>query len=206
MVRLTDIAISIVLAVGASCATAGRQFDHSALNNFEVGATTEADVISQFGSEPTHRSFLQDETYLAHWAYVVATSAQIIKNKAISIHFDRNGVLKGVVSATDIDVPPSVRPKSGFAYSGRQLGVACENPIGAGQFSNEVTRVVPGSHAESVGIKVGDMITAVDGVEISTSIELSRELQSGSSAKTLTLRRSEDILAVGVDLASADNR
>lgn len=83
--------------------------------------------------------------------------------------------------------------KYGYVTGKPQLGISCQNvtetishmynmPIGV-----YVVEVADGSAAEKAGIKSGDIITAVDGVEVTTSDELNTQKNKHSAGDKITL-------------------
>jgi hypothetical protein len=103
----------IAAALMAGCVSSGTKVTHDQIAAFEVGKTTEAQVIAAFGT-PTSVSFLQDGTksdvYLHTAAHATAATyvpvvglfaggAKGTTDTAV-FNFDQNGVLKSTSSST----------------------------------------------------------------------------------------------------------
>lgn len=63
-----------------------------------------------------------------------------------------------------------------------------------------ITSVAPGSPAERAGLKAGDVITAVDGKEITSPYTLTRELSRREGTVTLTIIRNKQQQTVTVEI------
>lgn len=87
-----------------------------------------------------------------------------------------------------------------------QLGVSARDQGTSPLLGAEVAEVVPSSAAAEAGIQVGDVITAVDGVDVTSSeslVALIRNARVGQEA-TLTLQRGGSEQSVAVTLDSAE--
>ncbi|MEO7587416.1 MAG: trypsin-like peptidase domain-containing protein [Arachnia sp.] len=87
-----------------------------------------------------------------------------------------------------------------------QLGVSAKDVQDSAQLGAQVAEVVTGSGADKAGIKVGDVITSVDGVDVNSSeslVALIRNAQVGQQLN-LTLQRGGANTSVTVTLGSAD--
>lgn len=93
----------------------------------------------------------------------------------------------------------------GYVTGKPQLGISCQDvsesisqmyniPIGA-----YVTAVNDGSSAANAGIQVGDVITAVNGTEITTTEELNTEKNKHSSGDTITLTLNRNGSSIDVE-------
>jgi len=85
-------------------------------------------------------------------------------------------------------LPPVVGTNS------RTMGVLCDERLPNGDALPRISRIVAGSLAEGSGWKVGDLILAVDDIEVRTLTDVVVLTQQGSSTKTYTLQRSEEVI------------
>lgn len=70
------------------------------------------------------------------------------------------------------------------------MGMTVGLPINTSETMNQVDLIEPGSVAEKSGLKVGDIVTAIDGVPIHTGKKLTDTIhRSGNKLLTLTIRR-----------------
>ena len=68
-----------------------------------------------------------------------------------------------------------------------QIGVSASDTTGPGLLGAEVTKVVSGSPAEQAGLKVGDLITAVNGDQVTSTESLVALVRAGEVGKELKL-------------------
>ena len=114
--NLSIVLLVSVLLFGCASAERGRKFDAAAANQFEVGKTTETEVLAVLG-QPLARRINADGTKIYGYAYAqadgfaLARGSKNIKGQGdkLIIKFDKNGV----VSALDQGTMP-VRVGSGL--------------------------------------------------------------------------------------------
>ena len=108
--------VCAVLLLVASCfgcaATIGHDFKVDTVSKFQVGRTSEAEVIALMGSQPTHRqthltqrpdiaSWKEGDYYLA-WMFSKGTSFDELTSRYLLVLFDSNKVLKEVIAQSNM--------------------------------------------------------------------------------------------------------
>lgn len=68
-----------------------------------------------------------------------------------------------------------------------QIGVSADDVTGAGQLGAKLKTVTPGSPAEKAGLQVGDLVTAVDGKDVTSVEQLVAVVRSGQVGKEMKL-------------------
>jgi serine protease Do len=136
----------------------------------------------------------------------VTVSATVAARKGRSL-VSRGGSIYVDVPMPKIVIPDIPRPKMSWGNS--TIGVEAEGVEGPfaeffgvkeGALIRSVTK---GSPAEKAGLKVGDVVTKVDGTRIATARDLSNEVRSNRSKKSLAMtvvrEKRETTLTVTVD-------
>ncbi len=110
--------------------------------------------------------------YQEHSAMVVAVGAFNVAN--LPEKLDRTGLLR----------PSDGRPR-------RRMGIQLDGA--------EITEILEGSKAEAAGWTEGDVIVAIDGVEVDGQRAIIRELQKGGPKKAIRLKRGEEVIETVLD-------
>lgn len=93
----------VLLVTASGCATVGRDFDESRVQELVVGESTKADAIALFGPPNTTAitNINDDFKELLMWTYSrIAAFAISTKGKALALTFDKDGVLRGHSSSS----------------------------------------------------------------------------------------------------------
>ncbi len=168
------------LACSVSGCGAGTNFSQSEVDQLQPGVTTYDQAVAKLG-QPYRVSDTGAGGRLAIWSFAGLGSA-----KAVGIRFGANGVMEAVTSRSDTSgtsLPPSSVAAQGGS-SARPLGITAQRVPDSIAGSLKITggamvvTVTPSSVAERGGIKVGDVITAFNGVPISSTVDLGAQTRS----------------------------
>ena len=110
-----------------------------------------------------------------------------------------SAVAGGAIYAQDATAEaPSVEVA---AASRTWLGVAVDENL-------TITRIAPGSPAETAQLQLGDVIAAVDGTEVATAADLRALIEAAASGDvvTLTIERDAEEISVDVMLSALQGR
>ena len=106
--------------------------------------------------------------------------------------YQRHSAIVAAVGAYQIaNLPELVTRTNMRAPSARRMGVQLEE--------TKVTQVTEGSRAAAAGILAGDVILAIDGVEVKSQNNISRAVREGDSKKLVKLKRGEGELELTLD-------
>ncbi|MEQ9845656.1 hypothetical protein [Pectobacterium brasiliense] len=89
---MNKIFIAIVVVALSACASVGKNFDESQLNNIHKGSTTEQNVIAYFGA-PMSQTVDSEGNRTLMWTYSHATAFGKPEGKALIIQLS-NGIVK----------------------------------------------------------------------------------------------------------------
>lgn len=103
---MRQIVIGLLLALCIampSCATVGRDFNESLVQELVVGKSTKEDAVALFGppSSVTVTNFNDDFKEMLVWSYARAAAFSIsTKGKSLMLTFDKDGILKAHSSSS----------------------------------------------------------------------------------------------------------
>jgi len=164
----------------------------------------EGDVIVQFNKEDV--AGVQQFTRLIRETPVGRTVEMKIRrdnrDETVQVTTDRAPNFRDRFGGIDIQVPririedfPQVQVNTAFVQSGIRIERLTDQLRDFfGVYSSGgvlVTSIDPGSVADKAGLKAGDVITSIDGRDIRTPSEFSREMRRGSSNKTFKIVRNK---------------
>ena len=164
----------------------------------------EGDVIVQFNKEDV--AGVQQFTRLIRETPVGRTVEMKIRrdnrDETVQVTTDRAPNFRDRFGGFDIQVPririedfPQVQVNTAFVQSGIRIERLTDQLRDFfGVYSSGgvlVTSIDPGSVADKAGLKAGDVITSIDGRDIRTPSEFSREMRRGSSNKTFKIVRNK---------------
>lgn len=109
---LNGLAVICTLIV-CSCASVGSNFKDENISMLKAGSTTYTDACTILGSKPMTKNIVAGGTQ-ATWLYTHAVYTSVTQNKSLTILFDENNVMKKVMTANNIDIPPSQRKQLGL--------------------------------------------------------------------------------------------
>lgn len=205
--RVGQTAIAIGNALG--------KFDNTVTVGVVSGIARELTATSSFGSDPkTYESVIQTDAALNpgnSGGPLLNSAAQVIGiNVATTVGAENIGfaipvnTLKPLLESF-LQEGRIVRPYLGVAYTVITEDVATVKRLPEGAFVQQVLRDSP---ADKAGIKTGDIISKLDGVEVNEGSSIStivNKRKVGDSIE-VELDRGGDILTLTVDLSEAPER
>ena len=109
--------LHVLIIVGAllasSCASVGNNFKEDNIHMLMAGSTTYDQACSILGSKAANKITIEGGSR-ATWQYTQAAYTTVTENKAITILFDENDVMKKVLAVVNIEIPASQREQLGL--------------------------------------------------------------------------------------------
>lgn len=161
--------------------------------SFDVIDTDGSKVADAFASTQGLRSG-QTWRFQALFTSPFGTTFSSIQSGQVIVVKTVEDLLADMGNAMNLDPAGAASSPNAADSKTRTMGIVCERKLPNGSYLPRISQVVPGSLADKSGWQVGDLITAIDGVSVSSLTEVVLTTQRGSRKKIYTLQRGEDLI------------